>query len=52
MFKGFSKQLNELINLYFSIEDEGIYYYFSIILDKLEIQIAGDEEERKIMMPL
>ena len=24
MYKGYSKQLNELINLYFSVEDESI----------------------------
>lgn len=42
MYKGFSKQLNELINLYFSVMDE----------DTLEIQIAGDAEERQIMMPV
>lgn len=27
MYKGYSKQLNELINLYFSITNEGMYIY-------------------------
>ena len=42
MYKGFSNQLNELINLYFSVMDE----------NTIEDQIAGSAEERKIMMPL
>ena len=42
MYKGFSKQLNELINIYFSVTDE----------DTIEEQIAGSAEERSIMMPL
>ena len=42
MYKGYSKQLNELINLYFSISDE----------NEMEIQIAGSAQERNIMMPL
>jgi hypothetical protein len=42
MYKGFSKQLNELINIYFSVTDE----------NTIEEQIAGSAEERSIMMPL
>jgi len=42
MYKGFSKQLNELINLYFSVTDE----------ETIEEQIAGSAEERSMMMPL
>eukprot|EP00347_Sterkiella_histriomuscorum_P010247 403377026 len=42
MYKGFSNQLNDLINLYFSIENE----------DDMEVQVAGDEEKRNEMMPL
>ncbi len=42
LYKGFSRQLNDLINMYFSVTDE----------EKIEEQIAGDAEERAIMMPL
>ena len=55
MYKGFSKQLNDLINLYFNVTNEG---KTSLIpkddgyLDNIEVQIAGDEEERAMMMPL
>jgi len=42
MYKGFSKELNDLINVYFSTEDElGI-----------EVAVAGSEEERNARMPL
>jgi hypothetical protein len=42
LFRGFSKQLNELINTYFSVMDEG----------EIEVQVAGTEESRKEMMPV
>ena len=42
MYKDFSKQLNDLINTYFSVTDE----------DSIEDQIAGSAEERSLMMPL
>ncbi len=41
-FKSYSQQLNDLINLYFSVTNE----------DEIEIQVAGDEENRKLMMPV
>ena len=41
MYLKFSQQLNELINRYFSISKE----------EDMEVQIAGSEEERNIMMP-
>ena len=41
MYLDFSKQLNELINIYFSITNE----------EEMEVQIAGSEEERNLMMP-
>lgn len=42
MYLGFSKQLNDLLNLYFSIENEL----------EIELKIAGDEEEKQRLMPL
>lgn len=42
MYRGFSQQLNDLINLYFGIENE----------EDMEVQIAGDEQQRNEMMPL
>jgi hypothetical protein len=36
LYKGFSKQLNELINLYFSVADESKYFLFSKCLGKIE----------------
>jgi len=42
MYLGFSKQLNDLLNLYFSVENE---------LD-IELTIAGNEEEKRSLMPL
>lgn len=42
MYVNFSQELNDLINLYFSIENE----------EDMEIQVAGGEEERNAMMPL
>jgi len=42
MYFDFSRQLNDLINIYFSIEREV----------EMEVQIAGSEEERNLMMPL
>ena len=42
MYKAYSKELNELINLYFSVVDEST----------IESQLAGDEEVKKMMMPL
>lgn len=42
MYVNFSKELNDLINLYFSIENE----------EDMEIQVAGGEQERNDMMPL
>lgn len=42
MYLEFSAALNELINTYFMIEKE----------EDMEIQIAGSEEERNLMMPL
>jgi len=42
MYKGYSHQLNDLINLYFSVTDE----------NTIEEQVAGSAEERKLMMPL
>ena len=45
LYKGFSKQLNELINLYFSVADESkCLFMFIIFLGKIEEQIAGDAE--------
>ena len=41
-YKGFSVQLNQLINKYFAIEKE----------EDMEIEIAGNEQERNEMMPL
>ena len=32
LYKGFSKQLNELINLYFSVEDESKFFFFLMFL--------------------
>ncbi len=32
LYKGFSKQLNELINLYFSVEDESNSFFFLMFL--------------------
>lgn len=42
MYMGFSAQLNDLINLYFSVMNE----------DEIEVKVAGDEENRKLMMPV
>ena len=42
MYMGFSMQLNDLINLYFSVMNE----------DEIEVKVAGDEENRKLMMPV
>jgi len=42
MYLKTSKELNQLINLYFSIEVE----------ESMEVQIAGSEEERNDLMPL
>lgn len=55
MYKGYSQQLNDLINMYFNIEKEGKRMIQRLILfnlENMEIQIAGSEEERNIMMPL
>ena len=55
MYLDFSKQLNELINIYFSITNEGKHpFLFNFILcfiEEMEVQIAGSEEERNLMMP-
>lgn len=42
MYLGFSRQLNDLLNLYFSVENEL----------EIELKIAGDEEEKQRLMPL
>mmetsp|Transcript_19226 Transcript_19226/g.18361 ORF Transcript_19226/g.18361 Transcript_19226/m.18361 type:complete len:200 (+) Transcript_19226:312-911(+) len=42
MYLAFSQQMNDLINSYFRIEKD----------ENMEVQIAGSEEERDIMMPL
>lgn len=42
MYLDYSKQLNQLINKYFSIETQ----------EDMEIQIAGDREMRDAMIPL
>jgi len=42
MYLAFSQQMNDLINTYFQIEDD----------ENMEVQIAGSEEERNVMMPL
>lgn len=42
MYKGFSGQLNDLINTYFTTEDELA----------IEVAVAGSEEERNARMPL
>merc|ERR1711970_768469 len=42
MYLDFSKQLNDLLNLYFSVENEL----------EIELKIAGDEEEKRHLMPL
>jgi len=52
MYTNFSKQLNDLINMYFTISKEGKIVYKLTDLENMEIQIAGSEEERNIMMPL
>ena len=52
MYTNFSKQLNDLINMYFTISKEGKIVYMLTDLENMEIQIAGSEEERNIMMPL
>jgi hypothetical protein len=36
LYKGFSKQLNDLINLYFSVADESNYFLFFKSLGKIE----------------
>lgn len=41
MYLEFSRQLNKLINIYFSITDEA----------QMEISVAGSEEERNLLMP-
>lgn len=41
MYLEFSRQLNKLINIYFSITDES----------EMEVQVAGTEEERNALMP-
>jgi len=54
MYVNFSQELNDLINLYFSIENEGKLFLKSNYLctEDMEIQVAGGEEERNAMMPL
>ena len=52
MYTNFSKQLNDLINMYFTISKEGKIVYKLTDLENMEIKIAGSEEERNIMMPL
>lgn len=42
MYIGFSKKLNDLINLYFSGRKG----------EDIELKIAGNQEERALMMPL
>jgi len=42
MYRDFSKQLNQLINTYFTISKE----------EDMEVQIAGSEEERNLLIPL
>ena len=60
MYLGFSHQLNDLINLYFSITNEGkfsswqiwvINIVFFVWLEDMEVQVAGSEEERNALMP-
>ena len=52
MYKGFSHKLNDLINLYFSVTNEGMKSSVTYLIEELEIQVAGSEDERKVMMPL
>ena len=52
MYLEFSKQLNDLINIYFKVEDEGKYHNALTNLETMELQIAGGEEERSALMPL
>ena len=54
MYLDFSKQLNQLINTYFSIEKQGKLSIVSndLYLEEMEVQIAGSEEERNELIPL
>ena len=54
MYLDFSKQLNQLINTYFSIEKQGKLLIVSndLYLEEMEVQIAGSEEERNELIPL
>ena len=54
MYLDFSKQLNQLINTYFSIEKQGKLLNISndFFSEEMEVQIAGSEEERNELIPL
>ena len=54
MYLDFSKQLNQLINTYFSIEKQGKLFIVSndLFSEEMEVQIAGSEEERNELIPL
>ena len=54
MYYNFSAQLNDLINMYFKIENDGnnIILNNTFIIEGMEIQVAGSEAERNEMMPL
>ena len=54
MYLDFSKQLNQLINTYFSIEKQGKLLIVSndLYIEEMEVQIAGSEEERNELIPL
>ena len=54
MYLDFSKQLNQLINTYFSIEKQGKLLNISndLFSEEMEVQIAGSEEERNELIPL
>ena len=46
-------QLNDLINTYFRTENEGkLTFHDLILLETMEVEIAGSVEERNALMPL